>query len=197
MCRFRPGWLPVLFMIFWSQSIDAAAQSVTSGKAAVEGPTLANATIDTDELADFLGIKTWAFSFDGGSPHCWVEVTEEGQTTVSRPKILELRTSQADAAADSGKILLFLRPGDIQLRVNARVSRGGAGLNLPPTALWWGWKAYSGSATRLERPVALKEGHEITLLRYSVEEPKDVAKDPNHPRKVSLVVKAAMLAPKR
>ena len=127
-----------------------------------DGPTFANAAIEADELADFLGITTWAFTYDGGSPHCWVEMTEEGQATVSQPRILEVKTTQAGAAAASGKILLFLNPGNIQLRVNSKVSRGGAGIGLPQDALWWGWKAYNGSSSRLQRPVALKQGHEIS-----------------------------------
>jgi hypothetical protein len=156
-----------------------------------DGPTFANGAIEAEELADFLGIITWAFTYDGGSPLCWVEVTEEGQKTVSQPRILEVKTAQAGVNSAGGKILLLVKPGDIQLRVNSRVARGGAGIGLPQDALWWGWKAYSGSTTRLQRPVALKEGHEIMLLRYDVEEPKSVAKDAQHPRKVHMVVKAA------
>ena len=189
---FRLSLVPITLLVFSVFGFVATVETGIAAQPPADGPTFANAAIEADELADFLGITTWAFTYDGGSPHCWVEMTEEGQATVSQPRILEVKTTQAGAAAASGKILLFLNPGNIQLRVNSKVSRGGAGIGLPQDALWWGWKAYNGSSSRLQRPVALKQGHEITLLRYDVEEPKNAAKEPKHPRKVHMVVKAAM-----
>ena len=172
--------------------ISANAQTTAAAQPPKEAPTFANAAIDADELADFLGITIWAFAYDGGAPRCWVEVIEEGQKTVSQPKILDVKASSQAGDGAGGKILLFLRPGNVELRINSSVSRGGAGISLSQDALWWGWKASSGSSTRLERPVALKPGQEVTLLRHDMEEAKETAKDPKKPRKLRLLLKAAI-----
>ena len=187
--------LIALISVLWCAAGNA--QSGTAAQPPKEGPTFANAAIDADELADFLGITIWAFAYDGGTPRCWVEVIEEGQKTVSQPKILDVKANLQATDGEGGKILLFLRPGNVELRINSPASRGGAGIGLSRDALWWGWKASSGSTTRLERPVALKAGQEVTLLRHEMEEAKDTAKNPKKPRKVSLLLKAAIETEKR
>jgi hypothetical protein len=160
------------------------------------GQTFANAEVDAEELAEFLGITIWAFAYDGGAPRCWVEIHEDGQKTVSQPKVLEVRAG-GPANGAGGKILLFLRPGNLELRLNSSVSRGGAGISLSREALWWGWKASTGSTTRLERPISLKPGQEVTLLRHDIEEAKETARDPKKPRKVQLLLKAVIEADKK
>ncbi len=160
--------LIALFSLLWCPAGNAQTQ--TAAQPPKQGQTFANAAIDADELADFLGITIWAFAYDGGAPRCWVEVIEEGQKTVSQPKILDVKANPQATDGAGGKILLFLRPGNVELRINSAVSRGGAGIGLPQDALWWGWKGSSGSSTRLERPVALKAGQEVTLLRHEMEE---------------------------
>ena len=75
------------------------------------------------------------------------------------------------------------------------VLRGvGAGLALPPEALWWGWKSFAGSTTRLQKPAAPKPGEEVVLLRYETEEGREAAQDTTHPRKVVLTLKLALEA---
>jgi hypothetical protein len=181
--------------LFWSTSGNGQTQ--TAAHPPKQGQTFANAAIEADELADFLGITIWAFAYDGGAPRCWVEVIEEGQKTVSQPKIIDVKANSQASDGPGGKILLFLRPGNAELRINSAVSRGGAGIGLSQDALWWGWKGSSGSSTRLERPVSLKAGQEITLLRHDMEEAKETAKDPKKPRRVRLLLKAAIETEKR
>jgi hypothetical protein len=183
------AWIAVI-AFFWSTSGDGRAQ--TGSQPPKQGQTFANGVVEAEELADFLGITIWAFVYDGGAPRCWVEVIEEGQKTVSQPKILDTKASAQGPDGPGGKILLFLRPGNIELRINSAVSRGGAGIGLAQDALWWGWKGSSGSSTRLQRPVALKPGQEVTLLRHDMEEAKETAKDPKKPRRVRLLLKATM-----
>jgi hypothetical protein len=192
----KPAAILLLFLpLCWTDSTHAQTRSPVPPAQIAE--TFMNATVDADELADFLGISVWAFAYDGESPRCWVEVTEEGQKTVSQPKIIDVPARQGPNAGGGGKILLFLKPGTIELRRNSRVAREGGGVGLAPDALWWGWKGGGGSTTRLERPVALKAGQEITLLSHEMQEVKDFAKDPKNPRKVRLVLKAAVANEKR
>jgi hypothetical protein len=185
--RFAFSCLPaviVLAVVLGAQGLPAQAPSGRK--------TFANAPLEADELAEFLGITAWAFSYEGNPPRCWVEVAEEGQKTVSQRKILDVHEVNGGKEADHGKILFFLRPGNLELRLNSGVSHGGAGITLRQDALWWGWKATQGSSTRLQRPLSAKSGQEVTLLRYDMEEAKESAKDPKSPRKVRLLLKATM-----
>ncbi|MFO0890200.1 MAG: hypothetical protein U0790_13805 [Isosphaeraceae bacterium] len=155
---------------------------------------LANAPLEAGELADFLGISSWAFAYEGGVPECWLEVQEEGQQTVKNAKLLGIKEPNQSREAMRGKILLFLRPGNLELRINSGASSGGAGVTLPPDALWWAWKGRAGSSQRLERPVAPKPGQDVTLMNITMDEDKAVAKDPKKPRRVQLVLKARLAA---
>ncbi len=193
--RIPTSKLALIALLFMMWCTPGTPQT-TAAEPPPAGLTFTNAAIDADELADFLGITIWAFAYDGGAPRCWVEVFEEGQKTVTQPRILDVKASPQTRDGVGGKILLFLRPGNVELRINSSVARGGAGIDLSRDALWWGWKGRSGSTTRLERPVALKPGQEITLLRHDMGEAKETAADPSKPRKVRLLLKAAIEAEK-
>ena len=156
---------------------------------AAPAPAIRNGELTAEELADFLGVGAWVFEYEGGRPRCWLEVEEVGQKTVSKPKVLEVAEPNERPEAHRGKVLFFLRRGDIQLRIHSGASRGGSGIALPPEALWWGWPAFSGSTTRLERPAAPKPGDEVVLLRYESEE---AVQGVEKPRKVVLTLKLAL-----
>jgi hypothetical protein len=158
-----------------------------------EVQSFANDSLEASELADFLGISAWTFHFEGGVPESWVEVIEDGQKTVSKPKILETREQNTVKEAQQGKILLFVRRGAIELRIHSGVSSGGAGIALSPDALWWGWKSAAGSTDRLQQPFVPKAAEEVTLLRQTMLETADLAKDPKHPRKVVMTLKARLI----
>jgi hypothetical protein len=66
--------------------------------------SFANDSLEASELADFLGITAWTFHFEGGVPESWVEVIEEGQKTVSKPKILETREHNTGPAAEEQEL---------------------------------------------------------------------------------------------
>ncbi|MDG3004103.1 hypothetical protein [Paludisphaera mucosa] len=156
--------------------------------------TVRSSSLSAEDLADFLGIGAWVFEYEGGRPKCWLEAEEVGQKTVSKKEILLVKEANKTPGADRGKILFFLRPSDLQLRIHSEASRGGSGIALPPDALWWGWKAFAGSTTRIEKPVAPKPGEDVVLLRYETQELEADAKDPKHPRKVVLTLKLAIEA---
>jgi hypothetical protein len=182
-CLFATIALPALLS---ARGLPAQAQAAGGVK------SFANAPVETEELAEFLGITAWAFRFEGNPPRCWVEVIEENQKTVSQPKVLDVKEPNTGKEASQGKILLFLRPGNLELRLNSGAAHGGAGIALRQDALWWGWKATQGASTRLQRPIAVKPGQEVTLLRYDMEEPREAARDSRKPRRVSILLKATM-----
>jgi len=168
----------VLASAFAFAKDDEAAKSVRNGE------------LSAEELADFLGVGVWVFEYDGGRPRCRLEIEEEGQQTVSKKEVLvvEEPADAPDAGKGPGKILFFLRPADIQVRINSATTRGGSGLALPADALWWGWSGFSGSTTRLEKPIDPKPGEDVVLLRYETQEAKEGAEDPEHLRKVVLTL---------
>jgi hypothetical protein len=150
------------------------------------GSAIRNGELTAEELADFLGVGAWVFEYEGGRPRCWLEIEEEGQKTVSQKLVIQVEEANKRPEARRGKVLFFLRRGDLQLRIHSGASRGGAGVALPADALWWGWPSFSGATTRLEKPAAPEPGEEVVLLRHETEEPGRDAKDP---RKVVLTLK--------
>ena len=173
-----------------SQFATASAQQA----AAPAAREIRNGSLSADDLAEFLGVGAWAFEYEGGRPKCLLEVEEEGQKTVSKKEVLAVEEPNKGEAGRRGKILLFMRRTDIQLRIHSGASRGGSGMALPADALWWGWKAFSGSTTRLEKPVAPKPGESIVLLRHEMTETGEGLANPKRPRKVVLTLKLTVEA---
>ena len=148
-----------------------------------------NGSLSADDLAEFLGVSAWVFEYEGGRPKCLLQIEEEGQKTLSKKEVLAVEEPNHGPEAHRGKILLFMRRADVQLRIHSEASRGGAGMALPPDALWWGWKSFSGSTSRLEKPVGPKAGEPVVLLRHEMTETGEGVADPKHPRKVVMTLK--------
>ncbi len=175
-------------------AICAALLLVTTIPLRAEESAVRNGELKAEELAEVLGIGAWVFEYEGGRPRCWLEVEEEGQKTVSKKEVLAVEESNKTPEGRRGKVLFFVRPGDLQVRIHSGVSRGGAGIAMPPDALWWGWKSFAGTTDRLERPAAPKPGEAVVLLRHETREGEADAKDPKKPRKVTLTLKLAIEA---
>jgi hypothetical protein len=183
----------------WLASITILSIAILSAtslaqQAAAPPREVRNGALSAEDLAEFLGVGAWVFEYDGGRPRCFLEVEEEGQKTVSKKEVLTVEETNRGPDGRRGKVLLFLRRADVQLRIHSEASRGGAGMALPPDALWWGWKAFSGSTTRLEKPITPKTGEPVVLLRHEMTEAGDGVADPKHPRKVVLTLKLAVEA---
>lgn len=161
----------------------------TTAQQSAPAREIRNGSLSADDLAEFLGVSAWVFQYEGGRPKCLLEIEEEGQKTVSKKEVLAVEEPNHGPEARRGKILLFMRRADVQLRIHSEASRGGAGMALPPDALWWGWKAFSGSTSRMEKPVAPRPGEPVVLLRHEMTETGDGIADPKHPRKVVLTLK--------
>ena len=187
-------WKMLLFAVLTALAgLGGRASLGRASQSSRDVQSFANDSLKASELADFLGITAWTFHFEGGVPECWVEVIEDGQKTVSKSKILESRELNTVKEAQQGKILLFVRRGGIELRIHSGVSSGGAGIGLSPDALWWGWNSATGSTERLQQPLSPKAAEEVTLLRHTMLENAADAKDPKHPRKVVMTLKARLV----
>lgn len=175
-------------------SITPLVVSTRAREAAAPPREIRNGSLSAEDLAEFLGVGAWVFEYEGGRPKCLLEVEEVGQKTVSKKEVLSVEEPNHGPDGRRGKILLFLRRADVQVRIHSEASRGGAGMALPPDALWWGWKAFSGSTTRLEKPIAPKPGETVVLLRQEMNETGPDVADPKHPRKVVMTLKLTVEA---
>jgi hypothetical protein len=155
---------------------------------------LSNGTLDAQNLAIFLGIDAWVFEYEGGYPKCWVEITEEGQNTVdSRNTRLEIAETNHLPEAKKGKILLFLKRGELHSRIQSGISRSDAAAGLAQDALWWGWKGgAAGQSAVLQKTVKPKPGEEVTLLNLSNQEFKNPSAKDQPQRKVRLLFKVML-----
>jgi hypothetical protein len=162
---------------------------IGSAARAGDGPTITNSALSADELAYFLGVEAWVFEYEGGSPHCWLEVSEEGQKTVEKKVLLEVN-ARSGGRGEKGRIILFIKRGEIKLRDHAESSESGASVGLNAKSLWWGWESWGGSMKRLPK-TTLAAGAEVNLLeltRTSFE--PGAPKNAPASKKVTLVLKA-------
>jgi hypothetical protein len=183
--------------VFMGLVTIALVGTVCADEPEKDGPRFSNARLEAEDLAEFLGIEVWAFSYEGPATRCWLEVTEVGQKTVNQTKILEVNTSGGGHDAWPGRVVLFMRPGDLQLRVKSEASSGGASVTLPGNALWWGWKSSHGKSMRLQRPVTLEPGKAVTLLHYEKEESGSITEQGTPHRKVKLEIKVETVKDER
>jgi hypothetical protein len=153
-------------------------------------PLLEPAELTARELAEHLGISVWTFHYSGGRVRCWLEIDEDGKTTI-HPVGGVQDPNRDNPKAREGKILLWVKRGAISLRVHSGASSGGFGMGLPQDALWWGWKSYSTLSNAPNPRVTPGHDREATLVNYVVTESKDDAKTPGAPRQIALRLKAA------
>jgi hypothetical protein len=165
-----------------------------SGPSGPAAPRLEKSNLEAEELADFLGIDAWTFRYSGGRVRCWLEIQEGGRTAVEPVDGVQ-DPNRGNADAEQGKILLWIRRGEIRLRVHSGASKGGYFKSLAEDALWWGWKSSSGQEHILpvragEKGVQVKPGEEVTLLRLMRQEVRDRAHESASARKVTILLKA-------
>jgi hypothetical protein len=154
-------------------------------------PRIANDTLNAEQLATFLGIDAWVFAYEGKLERCWVEIHEEGQKTVGPEVFASLEPPRGDTPAPGGKILLFLRRGEMKLFLETGKVRSAGVVTLGQDDLWWGWKgSYYGSSGRLQRTVTPEAGKDVVLVTYSQEQAPGSAANAPPPKKVQLQLKA-------
>jgi hypothetical protein len=155
---------------------------------AAKTPKIEPGEVTAGELASFLGITVRTFRYSGGRVRVWYEVEKDGETT--RHPRDGVRDPNDDPKAESGKILLWVKPGTISLRLHSGIAQGGYSQGLPTDALWWGWKSYSTTEQSKSAPVTPAEGEEVTLLNYEVREGPSDTKPPGEAKQIILRLKA-------
>jgi hypothetical protein len=160
-----------------------------------------------EENAQALGLRSWAFSYEGGPLQCWFEIQETGQKTFES-RIPGPGTSYA-SDKEKGRILLWLQPRsakEMLPEVRKRLEKepkqvpdyflqldiGGErrlqmalypGFAQPKIPLWYGWAM--ADVKVLSDLTALKAGESGTALVIEATE-KGTAK----PRTVKFALKA-------
>jgi hypothetical protein len=167
-----------------------SAKSDASRDPAEGVPRIANDTLSAEQLATFLGIDAWVFTYEGNLLRCWIEVHEDGQKTVDREVLAKVETQQGHKPATDGRILLFIRRGEMKLHLQSGGGSSTAALGMGQDDLWWGWKTFTGSTTRLHKTETPKAGEDVVLVIQDHQEaPSSDAKAPP-PKKVRLQLKA-------
>jgi hypothetical protein len=176
-------------------ALTVAALSSGLGAAAEGQPgnaRLGPSELEAQELAEHLGLSVWTFDYSGGRVRTWLEIDEDGKTTTFPDRGGVQDPNQHNEAAKRGRILFWMEPGKLTLRIHSGASSGGASKGLPTDALWWGWKGYntSSSSYKFETTATARPGKTLTLLDFQAREDKESAKDPNKPRTIKLRLQA-------
>jgi len=168
----------------------------------------AGLTGSPEEQMRALGLRTWAFSYEGGPITGWFEVQETGQATLP-PRIPHIPGANYRAKWESGRIVIWLQPRsakEMRPDVRNRLAKAprqvpdyflgldmgpGQGFNRqsnwpgfrePQAPLWFGWA--KADVKEASDPVVLQTGETGTLLLAEATE-KDAAK----PRAARLALK--------
>jgi hypothetical protein len=154
-------------------------------------PRVANDSLNAEQLAIYLGIDAWVFAYEGNLERCWIDIHEEGQKTVGEGVFKPLESPRLEGQVLTGKILLFIRRGEVKLFVECGGSRSEATFGVGQDDLWWGWKSFKyGATSRLQKPVEAKVGEDVVLLTNLWQEAPSSAASAPAPKKVRLELKA-------
>jgi hypothetical protein len=131
--------------------------------------------LTADQLAQILGVNAWTAKYSGGPIECWLEIEEEGQSTL--PKRLPekdflgagLVNPPAEGTIDLSWTLREDRQGG-QLSIHA--GNGGYGYGLGKDSLTFAWPGFGARITKIGNGelVNREPGNEFTLLDYDATE---------------------------
>ena len=157
------------------------------------------ADLQARQLAEILGIQTWAFKYTGTSLSMWVEIEEKGQNTP--PKKVPM--GSFGGSGKSGDLYFFIDERERRLGTGYRTeedvgSSQAYRCNYNKEDLWFGWE--NGAATSVATiPNVITAGadnptlgQQVTLLHITKKKLGPGAADIQDGPEVILVLKAAV-----
>jgi hypothetical protein len=142
--------------------------------------------LTADQLAQILGVNVWTATYSGGPIECWLEIEEEGQSTM--PKRIPgkdcLGAGSANPPSEGAIDLGWSRREDRQggqLTIHAAKGRYPYGLS--KDAFAFPWQGFGNTTRRSGGPIQGQPGKAFVIVDYDARE-LHVDSDKKTPRRV-------------
>jgi hypothetical protein len=157
--------------------------------------------LTADQLAQILGVNVWTAKYTGGPIECWLEIKEEGQSTMPRriPEKDFLGAGSPGAPREGTIDLWWTRREDRQGgQLTIHAANGGYSYGLGKDAFTFVWPSFSARSTTAGKgdPIHAEEGKEFVIFDYEASESLP-AGDKKPPRKVHLKLMGRFAEPEQ
>lgn len=146
--------------------------------------------LTADQLAQILRVNVWTARYSGGPIQCWLEVEEEGQSTMPKriPEKDYVGAGSVNSPSEGTVDLWWRRREDGtggELTIHAADGTYGYGLN--KDAITFAWKGFSAGSTTMGsgEPIKGAPGKEFVIVNYDARESRPQGDD-KAPRRVHL-----------
>jgi hypothetical protein len=168
-----------------SPVVPPATQPAATGPLTTGGPQVQIQPLPADKLAEILGVTIWTAKFSGGPIQCWLEIEEEGQSTL--PKRIPDNNYVGAGAANrptEGMIYFWIKRkpdhqgGDIWIDVADAIQ--GYGFREDGFTYTWGtffstWTQHGSGELMKAEP-----GKEFVIIKYDADEPGEAGSKKPH-----------------
>jgi hypothetical protein len=143
--------------------------------------------LTADQLAQILGVDVWTARYSGGPIDCWLEIEEEGQSTM--PKRIPEKDSLGAGSVnppDEGTIELWWRREDRQGgQLMIRTAAGAHMYGLGKDSFTFAWKAFIAGGTPKGNGGLIRgePGKAFVIVEYDA---REQGSDKKIPRRVNL-----------
>ena len=172
------------------QVVPSSDNASTAAPLQAESPQLLMQPLTADQLAQILGLNVWTAKYSGGPLECWLEIEEEGQTTM--PKRMPVKdfigAGSVNPASEGSIVFWWSRREDRQGgELTIKTSNAGYSYGLNKDAFTFAWPSFTANHTPTGSGQVLKEvpGKEFVIVNYDAQESLGVG-DNKTPRRVHL-----------
>jgi hypothetical protein len=170
-------------------AVPPATQPAATAPQPTVAPQVQIQPLPADKLAQIMGVTIWTARFSGGPIECWLEIEEEGQSTLPR-RIPEKDFVGAGSAnrPTEGTIYLWWTKRENQQGGHLWIDVADAiqGYDLNKDAFTFAWGTFFSSHTKFGDGELMnaKPGEEFVVVNYEAGEPREAGskKTPRHVR---------------
>ena len=190
--RLSRDFLLVILAIVASGCVAGCGPTVAAPATPRGGePEVQMQPLTAQQLAAILGVNVWTAKFSGGPIDCWLEVEEQGQSTMPKriPEKDYIGVQSDHSAPTEGTITIWWRQQESGAGGNLMIqaANGSIGYGLNKDAFTFGWPGFNSRSTAAGsgQPIKAEPGKEFVLVDYDAQESRP-AGDSKPPRRVHL-----------
>ena len=172
------------------QAVGTAASSSTPGPLRKEEPRVQIQSLTADQLARIVGVNVWTARYSGGPIECWLEIEEEGQSTLPKriPDKNVLEAGSVNPPSEGTIEFWWSRREDRQggeLKIHAGNGSFSYGLNKDAFTFAWSNVSVRATAPGNGEVIRAVPGKEFVIVDYDASESRPPG-DEKPPRRVHL-----------
>lgn len=182
--------IQVVFVSIVGLTMVSAANPITTVPEQTESPQLQIQPLTADQLAQIMGLNVWTAKYSGGPIECWLEIEEEGQSTMPRriPMKDFIGAGSVNPPSEGSIVFWWSRREDRQGGdLTIKAAGGNYTYSLNKDAFTFAWPSLTAQHTPTGKGQVLKEvpGKEFVIVDYDAQESLLVG-DKKTPRRVHL-----------